>query len=1271
MLPVKDCYNQVLELSTLEGSNKEFLIPSINNKGITFTFEEGRQFGPVNRIGGRVINALLEDNGIYIDCFEDCFEGNGIWSKVFVKDDRLKRAFLDCFLGCYEDFNNVCEIEVLKERFKCFEPEVFEDGLFEKELYIEKTYKDTDCVEIPNYTERQESNHISNLQSYQHIVGNRLCKGYSIEAQSATIKLYERAFEDNVFEDCNYSFSDSLDYVVCCDSVYEYGVFEDGLYHNTCITYLKETCAESDCYTDCMYNLLPIFATHLDNSTNSFKLDHIFCIEENNTYPQIVYDQEGTKFLIDVQSCIESNCRTPLFDDDYIVNDRFFGCTEVKCLDEPSVYYKYINHYSYGIKPFEEGVFEPGVFVDKTLIYSEPYYPTDSGYSLCYRTPIVEERILANFVITDYYNEYIATLTNNEFISNTDCDICYKPYKDDYDQLCRFTPSGKECFVKGAGNSEVAYVLDIGYIPHYGSEISIIYENIPLRSDGSYTHEGLVPKGIKVVILKAISYLDEQIIAIRYGETPSGLTLLRTYGGSALNLNPIDQYVNLEELSISLINIILSGYKDSKECEDNSIGYYLDPQLELIVMYNLDRLSQLLDIEGASPRAGSIPLHLYSYITYEDIYDDQLQQERIQDCFMNNLFEAPCNIFNNSFILNNSLICPDDCFEPVVDNEFAFRLVDNRAIAWLLLAYNTYYKVFNNVRYNDTIETLASYLINEYNPKLSLVRKGWNHSTVYRESLPIDIYETSTNVTVCLSLLRTYDLFRDYKYLDTGADIYEGINYSLFSHKERLFVDNLDDVDYSYESLLYGLWLSKELNKSEAIESILETFKTYSKYLHTDPNIEITDSKGNLITTYSRDDIVAKRFDYLQLLVEDTRSTVPFFINKIKDQLPLHSSLSHIFITQRLLSDLSFNYDNTVKNISYYVPSILLVNKYTNIIHQHINNNIDTRVFTSAISSFCLNESLFNNSLFNIDCWPDVETLLMSRRFVYQKVSDLMPTKFGWFNEKAISPKGNLGKLLITTSKSLANWYVGFNRSLDANNLTTSKNREIDFYGSDYSLFRWDGETDYDYKERIKAYMLREANVSEAIVDTITLFGIDSIVTEPNITSTDSYFTYNYYKDLRFIPDPQDSWISDNYYATSPVIDIHTNYPVTPSIDEYVMEVKSLGVNHFYRSRLQFEGCYDLIEDDGNIEGDIQIRTSNYIPSYKAIIPCCGVYDYNRSTVYELTLDYATSSQLYINVDNEGNLSLSYDKTVYSVDMLLPFETYKVITVRPRYGFVS
>ena len=185
------------------------------------------------------------------------------------------------------------------------------------------------------------------------------------------------------------------------------------------------------------------------------------------------------------------------------------------------------------------------------------------------------------------------------------------------------------------------------------------------------------------------------------------------------------------------------------------------------------------------------------------------------------------------------------------------------------------------------------------------------------------------------------------------------------------------------------------------------------------------------------------------------------------------------------------------------------------------------------------------------------------------------------------------------------------------------------------------------------------------------MFGIDSIVTEPNITSTDSYFTYNYYKDLRFIPDPQDSWISDNYYATSPVIDIHTNYPVTPSIDEYVMEVKSLGVNHFYRSRLQFEGCYDLIEDDGNIEGDIQIRTSNYIPSYKAIIPCCGVYDYNRSTVYELTLDYATSSQLYINVDNEGNLSLSYDKTVYSVDMLLPFETYKVITVRPRYGFVS
>lgn len=1271
MLHVKDCYNQILELSTLEGSNKEYLIPSRNNKGITFTFEEGRQYDAVDKVSGRVINALLEDNGIYIDCFEDCFEGNGIWSKVFVREDKSKRAFVDCFLDCYENFNNVCEVQTLKERFKCFEPQVFEEGVFEKESYIETSYKDTNCLEIPEYTERQDVDSPSSLDSYVDIIGNRICKGYSINASSAVLKLYERAFEEGVFEDCNYSFQQSLDYVVCCDSVYEYGVFEEGLYYDTCITYLKEGCAESDCYTDCMYNLLPIFATHIDKYTNSFKLDHIFCTDYNDSYPKIVYDQEGTKFLIDIESCIESNCRTPIFNDEYIVNNEFFGCEEVKCLDDPSVYYKYINHYSYGIRPFEEGVFEEGVFVDKTLLYSELYQPTKSDYSLCYRNPTVEERILANYVINDYYNELLSQLNANRFISNVDCDVCYKPYKDDYGQLCRFTPSGKECFINGAGNEEVAYVIDIGYIPYYDSKLSIIYNNIPLKSDGSYSNNGYLPKGIKVVILKAISYLDEQIIAIRYGDTPSGLTLLRTYGGSALNLNPFDQYVNLEELSISLINILLSGYTNKKECEDNFVGYYLDPQLELIVRYNLDRLSQLMDRQSISPRRGSIPFHLYSYVTYDDIYDDELHKERRTDCFLNNLFEAPCNIFNNDFILNNSLICPEDCFEPVIDNEYAVRVVDNRAIAWLLLAYNTYFKVFNDVRYVNTIRDLSEYLINQYNPKLSLIRKGWTHSSIYKDSVPIENYNTSTNVAVCISLLRTYDLFRNYRYLDIAADIYEGINYSLYSHKDRLFIDNLDEVEPSYESLLYGLWFSKELNKSEAIEAILERFKTYSKYLHTKSVIEITDNKGNSIITNNYEDVISKHFDYLPLLLKDTRSVVPFFINKEKDDIALHTSLSHLFITQRLLSDLSINYDESVKNISYYIPSINLVNKYLDYIHSSINQNIDTRIFTSAISSFCINNNLFNNPLFNIDSWPDVETLLMSRRFVYQKVSNLMPTKFGWFSDKAISPKGNLGKLLITTSKGLANWYVGFNRILEANNLMSSKNNEVDYYGSDYSLFRWDGEPDSEYKERIKMYMLREANTSKSIKDIISLFGLNSEITEPNITSTDSFYDPSYYNNLRFIPDINESWISDNYYATSPVIDIHTEYPITPSIDEYVNEVKSLGTNSFYRPRIQFEGCYELIDDNGDIEGDIQIRTSDYIPPHTGVIPCCGVYDYNRNTIYELKLDYATSSQLYINVNDKGDLYLTYDKTIYSVDMLLPFETYKVVTVNPRYGYIG
>lgn len=1254
MIDKSICVDRLRKLSKMGG---ELLDPSLN-----ISITDGVSYDKVDYLAGKVfgLDKLIDSSVYEEDCYTiGCFNKSGTWSKAIKYETRSWEGYTsyypDCFEDCYAPYKSIERIKDYKDQECAYEPGVYEQCYLPVSQSYNR-YEEIDCDSSSNNPIQVP--YIDYIDTELLIQGQNIYNLYTFKKDiRQSINPYvEGAYEQDVYTPCNFDINGEIQYVVGKDGPYETGVYTDDTYKKDYYLFYRDLSLviEQDCYDDCTYNtLIPIGIYN-----HKYELELRFCNKKEVPTIQEYIDSESNKIQILKSSCIGSSQLVDEFwDDDFIINDELpekylFECgLEEGCYEEMLFYY----HLDGGV--YEDDVFHPGVYVNKTLYNIEPFI--DKYSNPCCRDlslkeiSLVREILEYNYTLETYGKDPISTVigpTRGQLTESSRVDPCN--YIDVWKgKMYKVINGDITYWVDGIGPNGSSYVVDIGYLDPITKQLIIKEENLPVTAGGKYKSTKSIPPGIKVVILKRIKYNSIEQIGVTYGLVPEDINLIRTKGGSNLYYNPEDQYVNLEELSITLSLITLSGYKEDKLCSQSNNNYYLEPDLKEIVDNNLSKLSTLLDPSSNSNRLNSIPLNLTSYIEAEDIYNDEKYIQQEIRCYEKGVYTLGCNyIWNDEFIVGDNIECTLPCFETLYSSPTS-RLVSNKAIAWLLLTYCTHWETFREDWVINTIQSLSIYLINQIDKRRNLLPLGWTHNDIYSNSTIIESYESETNIVTIIALLRVYDLTHDYLYLDRATDIYQALDNYLYSYEDRVYLKELDNPIIDSNSLTYGLWLAISMNKVETVEASINQLRLKVKPPITESQVPIS-SNGEVIRDWRTDEPIYIEGELAYSSLEEHPYILsPYYKSDLDEDIMEYTK------------DIIFNdYLNTstregIQSIGYFIGFESLLKDRLSLLWRGVQQGKITH--TSTLMASCITNRLHNHKLFHIRSRYDVETLIMSRNFLYERLKHSIPTNFGWFSEKSLGPKGNLGQILLSFSKIMATWNTGFNRLIKASTLYESNGSHLDRYTTDLELPRWNGETEEDYKYRVSSYLLREANTSKAIIDLLALYGLTAYIDEPLITNYDT-FNSMITRDMNYSPIITNSKLSGE--DTNPVIYINTDYPINKNIDSEIRKVKPLGVKHLYRYSLQFNSCDFGYKDI--VEGLSINPNKEILPSIEVTPYCCYEPNSCSRAIYKIKLSHPSSKLIYVNYIND-EFVINFERGERSLGIIKPGDIEKVIIIEP------
>jgi hypothetical protein len=760
-------------------------------------------------------------------------------------------------------------------------------------------------------------------------------------------------------------------------------------------------------------------------------------------------------------------------------------------------------------------------------------------------------------------------------------------------RVTRYRSNGNnsEIWLNGVTSNDHVYVVDIGYLHPLTYEPIIEQSNIPIRSDLSFSSTIPISEGVKIVILKRVnSQVSTTILHHMTGyQYTNGLT--RTYTKPLLNYNNEDQSVDLENLSISLINILLSKYTITDDCFGTYEGIYLDPKLLALVESNLSTLSLLID-RNSLARSGSIPAIINTYSSAQDIYNDRLYLDREISPFEPDLFS-------------------EECFSTWTNDTLCSRKIDNRAIAWYLYLLAIYKLVTSSTKYDIDIKEVSEYLIRQVDSKSNLVYKGWNHSDIYTQSIIDKEYQTSTSIMVCLSLMKVHDITLNSKYIDVATDLYTSIYDYLYSSNEKLFFQSYDDPTPSLESSIYGLLFANETIRSEAIEVIIKDLKTKTKSINgSQVDRIITNSTGVSVRSITGGRYRSNKDQSLSSSIyKSSYSIIPIH------DLKVPSSIEKALTTLNLL-EASLYLSRDRDYVLDFEP-VLDVNR-GNIDKEQITN----RMINSAVNlSTCLSEGFSNKELFPSHSYYDVETLLFNRTSTYKKLISLIPKNYTWPSERAISPNGNIGRILMSFSKSLSTWWVLNRRTKDGISLSLSSDSLTNRWANDFSLTRKIGETDSSIKERIRTLIADKPSSSNDFITLLNNQGISAKIKEVPI------YGYSSFMENNVDSDSSSAYYSGQTYANTSSIIIETiGSAFNADIAKIIEDAKPIATNVLIEEHIQIESCdKDLDSGDTYINISSGIITSQYTS-----ICCVTKYDPFRPYPLLVNLDAIYEGPIYV-----------------------------------------
>lgn len=1183
---MNDCYSSFLKLSSFD------LYPFISQYQLSIT--QGREYTPISYIAGNINLVNHQSISVYSsNCFSlECFSQSGIWSsKPFIDKRDSYNCMQSGYEECYEEYTPICSIKNPYDEPLVYQDDVFNEGIYQTlplyryEYERDLCYLDNEYIShIPPFIASLKE--IFDISPYP--VTNAIYNKYTLN-QDFSINLFpyeSDIYEEDVYTFTTFTYPKGIELVVSIDSPYQPFVYSNTYSYSHHVSLYNP----SKCFDDCTFEPLAPLVIYKEDR-DKLTLDMIYnCISD---YPsQTIYStKEGVNILVSKGNCID--------------NYSYEG-----------TYERTVMYFNMSYFPYESDVYEEGIYVDMTLMNSYPLYIFHQPSFCCPYIDNINPLAFLSASLNHYLtkvneapNSIYYPRLNHQRKPIVDCTGCYKPrvhYIDGMDRLTRLNGDKQEVFYTGLFSSLGLLVMDIGYIypkKSYGKyEFTILKKDIPINVDGTYGVNIDIPLGIKAIRLKAITPNREIFLGMVLGDNPISPLLIKTFFKPTFDIN-LKNIVNIEDLSLSIILISLSGYKnkESDKCGiSSSHSYYLDPYLRKVLSDNLLKISKLINIDK-----GYLPSVVLNDSTYESLYIDRVIE---RSSYYKGVYEAECDLpYDDKSLIDDKFECVDKCFEDDYYLLPSLASMNLRYISWLCISYIVYSTVFPQDPdidvYIKTIDILGNIILNNYK----------KHELLDKE-------KTSTNIMVCIALLKLYEFTHRPIYLNRAADLYQAINDYLYVFNDNYFLHDINNGYDSIESNIYGLIFSIWTNQEDKIEFILKNFILKKKSFIDKYRVMIYQD-DEVITTLSGESIHIYHTDTISIIKDGYKNVFIPFYTLAEDVYELDESI-------RLFTLLNISL-NTLKSDNYNVFN------YKEHFKRYIES-INEDIYTSTWLSFCMNPNIsLNDSLLKPNVIKDLETLIFNRKYIIKQLNHMIPTGFGWFHEKSLSKSSNLGRLLRSVTYNVSVFYPYLMNILNSFSLTSSNSyKNINKWEDELDMGRWEGERYEEYKERVKDYLLNKEINIEGIFKLLHLYQIKVFnVEDIKVQSLDSYISYNQSSlcsTLNGNSEYNNCILADIQGLNIPSVFIEVNKPVLDVISKEVKRLTPVGVKVFYKERLDYISCLDK-EDDVS-KGIFSINIPTSIPYLVDVSPtCCTKEDVNCGYItYKLTLSHISSSILYL-----------------------------------------
>jgi hypothetical protein len=847
--------------------------------------------------------------------------------------------------------------------------------------------------------------------------------------------------------------------------------------------------------------------------------------------------------------------------------------------------------------------------------------------------------------------------------------------------------STTEFYVRGMTNGRAVYVVDIGYLHPVCYEPMWVETWVPVQEDGKFSgRHALPPNVIPFLRVREVTYSRDRVILhhIEYGRP----TLGRVRTKALLYHNSTDSAVDVEELALTLVTTMLAPCKVSHPCQTVQ-GTGPDPYLHPVVLDNLLLLASLLDdgniilpsdrstkdacgVVGAisttatssyrTGRLGSIPAVLTTYATHDLIYNDALYTQLPSYPIEEGVLANTCmdEYWDDDFPMDDHSLDMYDCTGDCVDlwdvrELLPSREVSNRAVGWVLLALSTWRHAMGpHLVIDKGIRMATDYLMGEIQPS-GLIRKGWNHADIYRESVPLDSIITSTNVVAYIALMRVYDLYRSTVVLSSLVRMHEGIMSHLWDANRNAFLHGINPTpQISLDSILHGIWFGVVMQRAEVVEGGISLLQARTRPISLLPSQAIWDAKSYqgcaLIASPARDitcevlPVYHEVNTSLEVIKTVTRCGVRY--TDPYTGMVMVGDVEHKGYLRMLVDGLS----TVASNSLYAVPYLPLLEDYRTLWMGHIRSQ------RYGVPSYCYADCLYHcpeaqpttvwaHDLFQVHANHEVDAVIFHKAFLRSKLPFSIPVEYDWPSLEALS--GKVGMVLDHWSHEVAVTYGTLLRGKKGGSLSQAIATQLDEYWPLTGREPMEGDT--SLRSRLKHRLSRGINSTKDGL--LRLVG--GVIREPRIWGMQTLPA-----DTRFPSADAKYHGGDNVY---PSYVLEANTILAPPQVIAVREAKAYGVLDSYIGLAQLECAVP------NSTTTVSMGVGGE-PKVYAVYPCCDTLDPCRRVRVDLYLNGLYPYPLYAGLGLDGVWFISRIHTPRARWMFRPWQLSLEIVV--PYGYV-